>query len=341
MKTYLDCIPCFLRQTLDAVRLVTDNKATHERLFNEILHAACAVDPHQPPPAMGQRIHRRIRELVGQSDPYAAAKERSNQLALRLLPDLRTRVDASDSPLVAAVRLAIAGNVIDMGVNVTLTDERITASIDAALRAPLYGDVDSLARAVNDVDRILYLADNAGELVFDRLLLERLPLAKVTVVVRGAPVINDATLADARVAGLLELVEVIDNGSDAPGTILEDCSAAFQRRFDAADLIIAKGQGNFETLTDVPKDIFFAFMAKCPVIAREVGCDVGSAILRRSSDLPARDPTGAQVPALRHGVPEQELGALQTDLRCLEQSADRIRRRIEELTAQKVETAED
>lgn len=293
MKTYLDCIPCFLRQTLKAARLVTNDEAIHERLFNEILRAACTLDPHQPPPAMGQRIHRRVRELVCQGDPYAAAKERCNRLAWRCLPELRARVSVSDAPLDTAVRLAIAGNVIDMGVNATLTDAQITAAIDAAMGAPLNGDADALARAVNDADRILYLADNAGELVFDRLLLERLPLERVVVVVRGGPVINDATLADARVAGLLELVEVIDNGSDAPGTIVDDCSAAFRRRFDAADLIIAKGQGNFETLSDVQKDIFFAFMVKCPVIAREVGCNVGSLILRRSGDLPARDTAGA------------------------------------------------
>ena len=114
---------------------------------------------------------------------------------------------------------------------------------------------------------------------------------------RGAPVINDATLADAQVAGLLELVEVIDNGSDAPGTILDDCSAAFRRRFDAADLVIAKGQGNFETLSDVQKNIFFAFMAKCPVIAREVNGEVGNLILRHSSETRSEDAAGAVVAA--------------------------------------------
>ena len=292
MKTYLDCIPCFLRQALDAVRLVTDDEGIHERLFNEVLGAANTLDPHQPPPAMGQRIHRRIREWTGQGDPYAEAKARFNGLALRDLPELRIRVDASAAPFDTAIRLTIAGNVIDMGVNATLTEAQITAAVDAALNAPLDGEVEALERAVARAERILFLADNAGELVFDRLLLERLPLGKVTVVVRGAPVINDATLTDARAAGLLELVEVIDNGSDAPGTILEDCSAAFRRRFDAADLVVAKGQGNFETLSEVQKDIFFAFMVKCPVIAREVGCGLRSMVLRRSLDLPARATAG-------------------------------------------------
>lgn len=288
MKTYLDCIPCFLRQTLDAVRLVTSDEAIHERLMQEGLRAASNLDPHQPPPALGQRIHRRIRELTRQSDPYRSAKDRFNQLALRHLPELRARVACSAAPLETAVRLAIAGNVIDLGINSDLRNAQVTGAINHALRAPLHGDVDALARAVADAARILYIADNAGELVFDRLLLEHLPLDKVTVVVRGAPVINDATVADAETAGLPEIVEVIDNGSDAPGTILADCSAAFRRRFEDADLIIAKGQGNYETLSHVPNDVFYLLMVKCPVVARELNCAVGSLILRRSSGSATR-----------------------------------------------------
>jgi uncharacterized protein with ATP-grasp and redox domains len=114
------------------------------------------------------------------------------------------------------------------------------------------------------------------------LLIEQIPIEKVTVVVKGSPVINDATMEDAVVAGLPQIVEVIDNGSDAPGTILESCSQDFRRQFDKADLVIAKGQGNYETLSDVDKNIFFILKAKCPVIARDLGCGIGEMILRRS-----------------------------------------------------------
>jgi len=110
--------------------------------------------------------------------------------------------------------------------------------------------------------------------------VEQLPAAKVTVAVRGTPVINDATMADARVAGLTEIVEVIDNGSDAPGTILEDCSDLFRERFGNADLIIAKGQGNYETLSSSRGNVFFVLKAKCPVIAAHLGCRVGDLILK-------------------------------------------------------------
>ena len=126
---------------------------------------------------------------------------------------------------------------------------------------------------------ILYLADNAGEIVFDRLLIEQLPMQKITVVVKGFPIINDATMEDAVAAGLTEIVSVIDNGSDAPGTILEICSDAFVSRFEQADLIITKGQGNYETLSDIDKNIYFILKAKCPVIASDLGCPIGQMVL--------------------------------------------------------------
>ena len=286
MKTFFDCIPCFVRQALDSVRLVTDDEVVHERLLREVLRAASEMDLRQSPPAMGQHIHQLIRRLTRQRDPYGEIKQRHNRLALELYPKLRALVRGSGSPLETALRLAIAGNVIDLGVNARLDESSVSEAIEGALSAPLNGDVGAFAEAVSSARRILYLADNAGEIAFDRLLIEQMPVEKVTLAVRGAPVINDATIVDAQVAGIPGLVEVIDNGSDAPGTILEDCSPEFRRRFDRADLIVAKGQGNYETLGDVPKDIFFVLKAKCPVIARHLGCHVGSLVLQRSPHTP-------------------------------------------------------
>jgi len=283
MKTFFDCIPCFVRQALDSIRMVTPDEAIHERLLREVLCKASKMDMRQSPPEMGQRIHRLIRELTGEVDPYRSAKDRFNSLAMDLYPELKARVERSADPLATAVRLVIAGNVIDMGVNNHVSDEQVHEAIDHALDTPFDADLAAFAEATSSAKDILYLADNAGEIVFDKLLIEQLPREKVTVVVKGSPVINDATMADAETAGLSELVEVIDNGSDAPGTILEDCSEAFRQRFEQADLVIAKGQGNYETLSDVEKDIFFILKAKCPVIARDIGCEVESLVLRRSS----------------------------------------------------------
>lgn len=147
--------------------------------------------------------------------------------------------------------------------------------------APLAGDPAALFEAAAKARSILYLADNAGEIVFDRILIEALPASRVTVAVRGGPVINDATLADAETAGIHEIATVIDNGSDAPGTLLAECSPEFRARFEAADLVIAKGQGNFETLSDTRKHIFFLLSVKCPLVAAEVGAPVGSLVVKQ------------------------------------------------------------
>jgi uncharacterized protein with ATP-grasp and redox domains len=282
VKTYFDCIPCLVRQSLDAIRSQTPDEEIHERLLREVLRAASEMDLRQPAPRMAQQIHRKIRELTGRDDPYREAKDRFNQLGLEWYATLKGRVDDSDNPMETAVRLAIAGNVIDLGVHSRLSKAEVHEAVAHALSAPLGGDIDEFCRTVAAATDILYLADNAGEIVFDRLLIEQLSPGKVTAVVKGMPVINDATMIDAQAVGLTDLVEVIDTGSDAPGPILEDCSGAFRERFAEAGLIIAKGQANYETLDLEDKDIYFLLKAKCPIIAQDVGCQVGSLVLSRS-----------------------------------------------------------
>ena len=294
MQTSLDCIPCFLRQALEAVRFITDDPAFHEQVLREALLMGAKLNLRDSPPVVGQKIHRRLRELSGQADPYLRAKDWSNRLAMRLLPELAKRTASAEDPLKMAVQLAIAGNVIDLGVNGKLTEADVHAAVEHALVEPFSGDLEALRESVSTAKSILYLADNAGEIVFDRLLIERLPLGRVTVAVRGSPVINDATLADARAAGLHEIVEVVDNGSDAPGTLLEDCSEDFRQRYERADLVIAKGQGNFETLNEEPKDIFFLFKVKCPVIAAHAKRALGTNVLMRATEAPLTGKTSMQ-----------------------------------------------
>jgi uncharacterized protein with ATP-grasp and redox domains len=283
MKTYFECIPCFIRQVLDAARITSDDKQVQLRVLRQALKLASEVDLMQSPPAMAQQIHRYIREFTGNPDPYAELKDRFNKIALQMYPDLRTRVEQSADPLETAVRLAIAGNIIDFGVSSNIEESQVRQTIAESLEAPL--DLDELAdfkKAVKEAESILYLGDNAGEIIFDRLLLEQLPCNKIAFVVKKGPVINDATRADAITAGITDIVEVIDNGSDAPGMILEDCSEQFRNRFEKTELIIAKGQGNYETLSEVNKNIFFLLRAKCPVAAGHLDCEVGEMILQKT-----------------------------------------------------------
>jgi len=279
MKTALDCIPCILRQSLEAARMVSADPAAHEKILRNVLLSAGEMDLSQSPPVMAQRFHRYLRGMTGGDDPYRQAKDQLNQLALELIQPFRTRVKTDSDPLKMAVRLAIAGNIMDLGVIGNLTEAEVRQTMEQALQAPFFGELDKFRRAVAEAKSILYLADNAGEIVFDRLLIEQLLPKQVTLVVRGAPIINDVTLTDAQVVGLDRIVEVIDNGSDAPGTILQDCSAEFRQRFAQADLIISKGQGNFETLSGEAGNLFFLFKVKCPVVANLVGQPVGMQML--------------------------------------------------------------
>jgi uncharacterized protein with ATP-grasp and redox domains len=284
MRTYFDCVPCFVRQVLDSMRMITNDEQLHEKVLREALKMASEMDLGQSPPAMAQKIHRFIRDITGVDDPYLEVKSRFNTLALRMYPELKQRIEASIDPMGTAVRLAIAGNIIDFGVDSSVDQIRVEETIAASMTDALAAESLELFKdVVSQAQDILYLGDNAGEIVFDRLLIEQLPSEKITFVVKGGPILNDTVMEDAQIVGLADIVDVIDNGSDAPGTILDGCSEMFCRRFNRSDLVIAKGQGNYETLSDVDKKIFFLVRPKCDVLARHLGCEIGSLVLSGSN----------------------------------------------------------
>jgi uncharacterized protein with ATP-grasp and redox domains len=263
--------------------MVTDDALIHERVLRETLRLVAEMPFDRSPPWVGQRIHKLLRDATGNPDPYRAVKRHSNALALEVYPALKEQVRGSSDPFAMAVRMAVAGNVVDFGCRSDLGDDEVLRAIDDA--ADAFIDelaLASLRHAVHEAGNILYLADNAGEIVLDRLLIEEMPANRVTLVVRGSPVINDATREDAEAAGLSDLVTVMDNGSDVPGTILETCSPSFRSRFEECDLVIAKGQGNYETLSGSDQRIYFLFKVKCPVIARDAGTKVDQMVVRRN-----------------------------------------------------------
>jgi len=262
--------------------MVSGDAGVHERILREVLVELSSMSFDKPPPFMALKIHRLVRERCGDRDPYKAIKDCFNHFALDMLPHLKDIVKKSKDSFATAVRLAIAGNIIDFGVSGDLDKKKVKKAVQDSLDGPFaINHIDLLREAAAGAKSILYLGDNAGEIVFDKLLIEELPREKVTFVVKGEPVINDATVEDARDTGMDDIVEVISNGSDAPGTILELCSTEFQKRFREADLIIAKGQGNYETLSTEMNNIFFLLMVKCPVIAKDIGCKVGDMIAAR------------------------------------------------------------
>jgi damage-control phosphatase, subfamily I len=281
MNTAFECIPCFVRQAAEAVALCVPDISRRELLLRRLLGEIASADWNVMPVVIAQRVQRIIRAETGQADPYRVIKDSMNRVALELLPALAEAARRQPDPREAFVRLAVAGNLLDSGAKTGITAEELPKHLQEIWEKPLIGKTADLFRAADAAHRILYLADNAGEIVFDRLLIEALPAEKITVAVRGTPIINDATMEDAKTAGLTKIAAVIVNGSDAPGTILAECSEDFRSCFDRADIIISKGQGNYETLSDTTKEIFFLLTVKCPVIATHIGVPAGNMVICR------------------------------------------------------------
>ena len=257
-----------MRQAHDAARLAGVERSGSTALLTTIERELTKAPQGQNPAITASRMHAQIRALSGNPDPYREKKQEATAHALGLYPHLRQLLAESADPLATAVRLAIAGNIIDLGV----ADEYdLEASIERVLTLqPAIDDMERLRIAVKNADKVLYLGDNAGETVLDRLLIETLG-KPVTYVVKGGPAVNDATREDAREAGLEEVCEIIDNGAAAMGTLLNQCSEVFRKRFDEADAIIAKGMANYESLSGTRPNLFFLLQAKCAVVAADLG----------------------------------------------------------------------
>ena len=293
MKTYLECIPCFLTQALDASVLAGVGTKKQKEIIDEVSKLIPEFSLTDSPPKMVRTIHQLVRRMLDVKDPYIKLKKNSNLMALKTYSQLKNRIEDSEDSLLSAVQLSIIGNIIDYGAkNYFNVEKEIDQLFQGNLSVkyehnPHIFKYDLFKDALNKVEHIVFLADNAGEVLFDRFLIEELVLKhnkKVTYVVKDQPIINDALIEDAIICGIDNYAKIITNGTDAPGTLLNYCSEEFLRLYRDAKLIISKGQGNYESLSEEKRPIFFLFKAKCPVIARDIGCDIGELVLNCSSD---------------------------------------------------------
>ncbi|RKX75889.1 MAG: hypothetical protein DRP60_08220 [Spirochaetes bacterium] len=277
MKIYLDCYPCFIKQAIQAGKFVTDDKTVIKEIVDGVAKMLPDLPPGISPPEIGDDIHRHVREVTGIRDPYRKAKDTNIEEAKQLFPEMKGIVEASENRLLTAAKIAIAGNIIDYGTN---RDFNISTEIHSLIDQELGIDnFEEFKQALSTAGSVLYLADNAGESVLDRILIEEIN-APVTYAVRGIPVLNDVTHEDAVASGIAEVAEIISSGTTAPGTILSSCNDNFLELFNKADVVISKGQGNYEALSDIDRSIFFLLRAKCPVVAEDLGVEDGDTILK-------------------------------------------------------------
>ncbi|MDD4340262.1 MAG: ARMT1-like domain-containing protein [Syntrophales bacterium] len=283
MRTSLECLPCFVRQAVGSARLVTEDEGTILRMMQTIFRELSTANLSMTPPEIAQKLHAIIRKELNHRDPFQAIKRMSTQRALELAPEAEAAIRTSPNPFASAVAFAIAGNILDFGMKSEWNEEIISKSFAEAVEKGSCFDEEKVDRLYNEIDRakrVLVLGDNTGEAVFDRLLIEHFPRKTgIFYAAKSAPVINDVTAEEAVDSGIDKVAAIIPNGAAIPGTVLSKCSSEFLEIFNTAEVVISKGQGNFETLNEEQRKIWFLFQVKCPVIAKYYRFGLGDWLL--------------------------------------------------------------
>jgi uncharacterized protein with ATP-grasp and redox domains len=280
MKTFPECIPCFVRQSIQAAKFAGASEQRQKEIADKIEEYLKNINMQDTPPKTSRNMHIEIRKLLNNEDPYKIVKDKYNTIALSMYDKLKNIVKKSKDKLLTSLRIAIAGNVIDFGAQIEFELEQDIKEVltkDFAIF-----DYEKLKEKLKKEKEILYLGDNTGETVFDRIFIEELKKiynSKIIYAVKESPIINDATKEDAVFAGLDKLTDIVSTGCNSPGIVLEYCNREFLELFNKSNLIISKGQGNFETLEQEKRPVFFLFKIKCNVVAQYLGVPKESIVL--------------------------------------------------------------
>ncbi|MCK4981537.1 MAG: DUF89 family protein [Victivallaceae bacterium] len=270
MKITFDCIPCLIGHAIHVAKMVSDDDVVRHEIIKKTLADSVNLDLTLTPPEQARLIHQMIKTASGVNDPYLEAKDLSTEFALKLMPDVRKKIKDSKNKFETIVRLVIAGNIIDYGAIRDFDLDTARKRIFEVFDMPIDLDaVKLLEKSMDKAKKIFYMADNCGEAVFDRLLIERYS-DKITLGVRGEPILNDITPREIK-ASELDIVPYVHTGDMTPGVSMRHSSEEFLDEMRSADLVISKGQGNYETLNAYDKPIFFLLRIKCQIIADLIG----------------------------------------------------------------------
>ena len=283
MKVSYECGPCFLRQAREAMDLACDDEMLKLEIMNDILNfLADNFSKDTNSNRTGSMMHNIIKSKTCCEDPYFKEKIEGNEIALKYLPDVKDILKENDS-LENYVKIAIIGNILDFGA-FTLDDD-IDAIIKDSLNEDLaIKDIGEFEDSLKKHDKVLYLVDNTGEIVFDKLLMAKIKEygLDITIAVKSEPILNDACMKEALEAGLDELGEIVEIGAGTVGYVDSEISDEFREIFNAHEFIISKGMGNYEGLTEIDlsdKEVYFLLCAKCNTIARDIGVNLKDMLL--------------------------------------------------------------
>ncbi len=281
MKAELECIPCIMKQAYNTAARATSDQSVIRKILNLTGDYLKELTLDITPADASNFVYKITAELTGIANPYYKEKKKFNDLCLSMVAYLKEKIETSEDPLHSVIKGAIFGNLIDLGIGLKFDIERDVGNVvNEPFAIDDYLDFKVLLGAGRK--NILYLGDNAGEIVFDRLFVEMLKdKHDVTFVVKRGPVINDATIEDARYVGMTDIVKVIDTGSDGIGVKWSSVSDEFMDYYNSADIVISKGQGNFETMSDKPVKSFFLLRAKCDCVARKLGVKFGDVVFKK------------------------------------------------------------
>lgn len=280
MRTFSECYLCLIRQATSAMIDTPVDEVQKIETLRKISEVLGEISPTISPSEIANKTNRILREETGIDDFYAQIKSEGTQLALNIYPYLVNLIPEDQGKLEMALKVSAAGNVIDV---IHQQDYDLCSEVKQTIAQSMLGNgLIPFSQKIQEVDHLLILADNSGETVFDRVLIETLEIP-VIYAVKGGAILNDATYAEAIEAGLGDVAKIVETGSRGPGTILSDCSAEFQKIYRESKLVLAKGQANYETLDIEGEKVFFLLRIKCPIIGREIGYPVGNLVFEQGA----------------------------------------------------------
>jgi uncharacterized protein with ATP-grasp and redox domains len=283
-----ECLVCLTNQALRVARAIDCDDACAEAIVKLAAHEVAEYKLNQTPPQAAARLYPKISTLVGKEDLYEAKKIESTNKAFEFLDFVYEKIDEAPCKIEAALRAAVAGNVIDFATEVSFAVEEEIAKVFEARFA--IDEKREFVDRLKEAKTFMLIGDNVGEHVFDKVLLEVIeeyyPQMEKYYVVRGKPIINDVTATEAAAIGIDTLASIVDSGLDTPGFLLERANEKTKRLFKSADVILAKGMGNFECM-DALRDgrIFHLFKVKCSVVSQRVGADIGSLVCINNANI--------------------------------------------------------